>query len=128
MSNHETLQTAVIAFEQWRNTRTHRAAKTPISLRQHAVKLLPHYPISQIIQALKLSHSQLKFWANGSSKMLHQPQFVALPETNEAMNRSSLTLEWQFADGVQCRLSGEFSAALLNTFVQTLSAQNGGKA
>ncbi len=34
MSNQDKRQTLVIAFAQWRNTRTHRAARTPQALRQ----------------------------------------------------------------------------------------------
>ncbi len=131
MSNQDKLQTLVIAFEQWRNTRTHRSARTPKTLRQQAVKLFPHYRLSQIIQALKLNHAQLKRWTDGdggSNKISHQDQFVTLPETNEGSNTSSLTLEWQFPDGAQCRLSGELSKAVLNSVVQTLTSHRSGKA
>lgn len=127
MSNQDKLQTVVVAYEQWRNTRTHRAARTPKALRQQAVKRLPHYPIGQIIQALKLSHSQLKLWADGdSNKISLQGQFVALPDVSEGSSTSLLTFEWQFPDGAQCRLNGELSATVLTSLVQTLASHNGG--
>ena len=129
MSTQDKLQAVKLAFEQWRNTRTHRAAKTPKALRQQAVTLLSHYRISQIIQALKLSHAQLKRWADdGSSKMSLKNQFVTLPEANEGLSTSSLTFKWQFPDGAQLDLSGELSATVLNSLVQTLTSRNGGEA
>jgi len=106
MSNQDKLQTVTIAFEQWRNIRMHRTTKTPKALCQQAVKLLPHYPISQIIKTLKLSHAQLKGWNNGSSNKNScltpkRGSFVRLAEVNETSEPSpSLTLEWQLSDGV----------------------------
>lgn len=129
MSNQDTLQLAALAFKQWRKTRTHGATRIPEALRQQAVELRPHYRVSHIIQALKLSHAQLKRWADGDSSNRSLPQpFVTLPEANENLNTSSLTLEWQFPDGAHCRLSGELSATVLNSLVQTLGSHNGGKA
>lgn len=85
MSSHDKRQAAVIAFEQWRKARTHRAAKTPELLRQQALNLLPYFLISQITLALKLSHAQLRNWSNVSSSITPvNPSFVALPELNES--------------------------------------------
>ncbi len=127
MSNKDNLQTLATAFEQWRNTRTHRAAKTPKPLRQQAVKLLPHYSISQIIQRLKLNHAQLKNWADGSNKIPPPNQFVTLPEASEDLSACALTLEWQFPDGAQCRLSGDLSKTVINAFMQTLISHRSGQ-
>jgi hypothetical protein len=138
MSNQDELQSAVLAFEQWRNTRTHGAAKIPEALRQQSIQLLPHYKVSHIIRALKLSHSQLKRWEHkGLKKVPAQTRFIQLPEentvpanVNDALNTGSLTVELQFPQGTQLRLSGNLSETMLSTLVQTLShvqaAQNGG--
>ena len=138
MPNQDKLQTAVTAFEQWRKARTHGAARIPESLRQQSVKLLSHYRVSQIIRALKLSHSQLKRWDHvGLKKVPAQTQFIKLPEeknvsikVNEGLKTAALTIEWHFPQGAQLRLSGELCATTLCSLVQTLchagTVPNGG--
>lgn len=119
------LEATVAAFTQWRNTRTLSNKKTPESLRQQAVALLPHYSISRITRALKLSHSQLKGWSSVTSPAAKNLSFITLPSVEENSLTEQLNLEVRLNNGTQLRLSGEISSSLLCFLVQTLAVQGG---
>jgi len=101
--------------------------------------MTPAFRVSHIIRALKLSHSQLKRGAHGGLKKVPvQTQFIKLPEENDGLveinegsKTTSLTLKLEFSQGAHWRLSGELSATILSSLVQTLchaqAAENGGE-
>ena len=121
MSNPEPLSSVVMAFEQWRNNRKGRQARTPTSLRQQAVALLEHYASSKITSALKLSGSQLKQWAeslhgaNNPEPFVHLPLWVSPPH-------SSLNLTLSFRHGEQLSLSGDISSTVLTAIIQEMKS------
>ncbi len=123
MPNQDRLEITASAFEDWRNNRSHSAHKTPETLRQQALALLPHYSTSKIIRTLKLSHTQLKIWS-GKSKRVNKPlKFVALPPSSKQPCLAPLALELVFTNGCQMKLTGEISSEILSSLLQTLSTQ-----
>ncbi len=60
MPNQDQLTVVASAFQQWRDARPHRNARTPETLRQQAVALLTHYSSSKITSALKLSGANVR--------------------------------------------------------------------
>jgi len=64
-------------FAAWRTTRP-TGQKTPAALRQQAVDLKTHYPVSQIISALGINNQALKRWSSVPEQMA-APGFIPLP-------------------------------------------------
>jgi len=114
-----TLDSVQAAFSHWREQRLKRNEPIPEVLRQQALALCEHYPITQIINALGLNHSHLKAWQQQAEDY---PEFVALtaPALPSAPD-TLLTVTLRNLQGVQLEMSGlntQQLCALVTTFSQ----------
>lgn len=118
MSKNDPLILAENAFQQWRHSRSHRCAKTPLALRKQAVALLEFHSRAIITSTLKLSGNNFKNWteAFSPSSVSHDVSFVALEPLTTQPAALNLTLD--MANGCQLRLSGDISPALLIALTQ----------
>lgn len=125
MLNYQTLETVDQAFQEWRSTRPHKASKTPYSLRQQAVGLIPHYPMNLILKKLDINSDALKSWIHEQSPMPSSHEFVSLPiepVANIIQEHHSLQLEIKTTQGLQVTLSGHLSPEWLGSFVREMQA------
>ena len=95
-------------FEHWRQTRTHHREPTPLSLRQLAVTLCEHYPISQVVAALKLNHAMITAWRESAVQagfvpidVSPSPPLTATQATLMHPNGTQLQLTGLDAQGLQ---------------------------
>ena len=121
MAQQDQLTNVVNAFEQWRNSKISRSARTPMELRQQAVALLSHYSKGKIICALKISGSNFKRWTQSLTSEDDSPSFVAL-EPVSLSQPSELKLTLDFANGCQLSLSGDISAELLTALTSQVAS------
>ena len=125
MLNYQTLETVELAFQEWRATRPHKATKTPHSLRQQAVALIPHYPMSLILKKLDINSGALKYWLHEHTPVPSSNEFVSLPDapgTHAIQEHHSLQLEIKTTQGIQVTLSGHLSPEWLGSFVREMQA------
>ena len=121
MSYQDKLTNAVKAFEQWRNNRNERQARTPATLREQAALLLSDYSSSKIISALKISGTQLKQWRTALGLTEPLPQFVALPTLSSLPNEPS-HIEFRFSNGDQLSLSGDISLNIITAIIREIKS------
>jgi hypothetical protein len=111
-----TLDEAVQRFEQWRESRCSRSTPIPDDLRRLAVALHGRYKISQITDALRLSHGQYKQWCQTDGEEAPTVEFIALP--NPAV-LPSITLH--HPNGARLEIAGDLDlvhfACLVRHFV-----------
>lgn len=119
----EMMASAITAFEQWRQTRVNKAAKTPIVLQQQAVALLAHFSSSKITSALNISGTNLKRWSKQAQDEQSLTEFVALPLIDEPSS-APLNLALVFSNGSNMRLCGELSPAQLTAIIQSVAASS----
>lgn len=80
------LQSTRQAFAYWRSSRDKRGA-TPMALRQMAVELIDHYPLTRIVSALGINTKALNDWARerASDAESTSLEFVPLNITNATL-------------------------------------------
>lgn len=110
------------AFNLWRANRAHRAP-TPAHLREQAVALLPHYPITRICKQLKINSQALKAWAEAPAENGHAFVILPVPSASLPPQASGLTLSLATATGLECRLTGPLQPAFIATLLQHLQAE-----
>ena len=107
-------------FAEWRRNRT--TLQTPDALRRKALELLSRYRVSEVLNALNLSHKCLKRWQQTLSPPTPTPPpstssqvaFMPLPLPSSANDSlqpppTSLTLTHHGADGSRVSIEGELS-------------------
>ena len=119
----EMMASAITAFEQWRQTRVNRAAKTPIVLQQQAAALLAHFASSKITSALKISGTNIKRWSKQVKNKQILTEFVPLPLIDEPAS-DTLNVALVFNNGCHMRLCGELSPAQLTAITQSIAASS----
>lgn len=124
MTNHDKLASIIEEFQQWRNSRAHRNAKTPENLRRKAVALLNQHSSSQITTALKLSGANLKTWSQQLNNEIIQTDFIALPDLRplEKPTENHLNLKIAFNNGNHMQISGDLSSTAFCTLMRELNA------
>lgn len=119
MNHTPSLNSVSKQFTTWRETYD-RSRHTPSSLKQQAVELKSHYPISKIINTLGINHQTLKRWSLQNKKS-QANQFISLPallpEKNNASTQCLATCE--FPNGIKVTLTHE----ILNTNLLSLIYQ-----
>ena len=95
----------------------------PERLRQQAVSLLPHYPISQVLTTLRLNRQQMSLWKQ-RDPVSEPPAFVTLEPTREV---DALTLTWstQTARGVPMSVTGTLPPEQWRTVLLLLNRAGG---
>ena len=119
----EMMASAITAFEQWRQTRVNRAAKTPTVLQQQAAALLAHFASSKITSALKISGTNIKRWSKQVKNKQSLTEFVPLPLIDEPAS-APLNVALVFNNGCHMRLCGELSPAQLTAITQSIAASS----
>ena len=87
MANPLTLESVSAAFDHWRQNRTSRKESVPISLREHAIKLLAHHSKSRVIEALKINHSMLKQWRHKGERCARRRHSLFCHRRNQKPRR-----------------------------------------
>jgi len=116
MANPLTLESVSAAFDHWRQNRTSRKESVPISLREHAIKLLAHHSKSRVIEALKINHSMLKQWRHKGERSA--PTFVVLPPPKPEAT-SSLQITLRNPQGAEMHITGSVTADQLCRLTQS---------
>ena len=73
------LSNTIAAFEQWRSDKPKKRSPIPLSLRQQALALAPHYSRSKITLSLRISGRQFNQWALALTPLNEPENFVELP-------------------------------------------------
>lgn len=105
----EQLADTLAAFEAWRNSKPTKSNATPITLRQQAVALFPHYSKSVIAKTLRISGGQFKRWHLESQQLPQTPTFIPLPSPPDIALSQPLSLEINLANGHQLLLAGDLN-------------------
>ncbi|NQZ10321.1 MAG: hypothetical protein HRT35_24475 [Algicola sp.] len=83
------LADTLAAFEVWRNSKPSKSNSTPITLRQQAVALFPHYSKSAIAKALRISGGQFKRWHLECQSMPEVPTFANILHLSQRWRTSA---------------------------------------
>jgi hypothetical protein len=103
------LADTLAAFDAWRNSKPTKSNATPVTLRQQAVALFPHYSKSIIAKALRISGGQFKRWQLECQPLPHTSAFISLPSPPNIALSQSLSLEVNFANGHQLLFAGDLN-------------------
>lgn len=125
MENQEALALAVTCFNEWRDTRIKPGVKIPQNLRHQALDLLPHYPISHITKALRVSSAQIKSWQGIKPKKKQVASFVTLPKADIPCPTERLSIEVSFNNGCHLKLNGDLSDGTVCALIGVLSERAG---
>jgi hypothetical protein len=116
------LANTLAAFVLWRNNKPSKSSATPISLRQQAVALLPHYSKSAITKTLRISGGQFKRWRVVYQTQPDTPSFMPLPLPQDVSSVQPLSLEINLANGHQLLLSGELNIEQLSVLLEAIKS------
>ena len=114
------LSSTIAAFEQWRRDKPKKSSPIPLSLRQQALALLPHYSSSKITLSLHISGHQFKQWALANNASNEQEAFVELPP--EPTPVQPWQLDVNLASGDQLCFSGALDKSLIVLIMETMKS------
>ena len=101
---------AAQAFNEWRANRTKRS-HTPAHLKDLAVVLVDHYPMTQICDLLSINTRSIKAW---SQQQKPAQAFVTLADEEvaprEVPTDTGVQLKIFAPGGLECHLSGDLPA------------------
>jgi hypothetical protein len=116
------LADTLAAFELWRNNKPSKSSVTPVSLRQQAVALLPHYSKSAITKTIRISGGQFKRWRLEYQTQPDAPSFIPLPSLQDVSLAQPLSLEINLANGHQLLLAGKLKIEQLAVLLEAIKS------
>lgn len=118
MNTNLSLDSVLNQFTNWRSTRK-GGSRTPESLQRQAVELKSHYPVSQIVKTLGISHSNLKAWSvDYSQENIEQVDFMNLPVETQ-LPSTTPAVRFEFPNGIGLMLAPEqLTQTLLSSLYQ----------
>ena len=124
MNHSISLESVVKQFTSWRKT-PRRERHTPDLLKQQAVALKSHYPVSHIINALGINYRTLKHWSVDSE----DPQstaFISLPGLlpENKITEPQLFASCEFPNGIQLKLPHDSLNMDLLSLIYQLKPEN----
>lgn len=111
---------AAQSFAQWRANRSQRS-HTPAHLKELAIGLVDHYPVSEICERLNINSRSIKSW--GEQSQGPRQAFVTLddkPESSIAPGGGSVELKLLTPNGIECHLSGDLTAPLIASLLRVI--------
>jgi|GEM_PF-2631427 len=118
MNTNLSLDSVLNQFTSWRSTRK-GSSRTPESLQRMAVKLKSHYPVSQIVKTLGISHSNLKSWSVDYDQAdISQVDFIDIAAETQ-LSSTTPVVRFEFPNGIGLMLvSEQLTQSLLSRLYQ----------
>lgn len=109
-------------FTEWRANRPKRS-HTPAHLKELAVTLVDHYPMSQICDLLSVNTRSIKAWVE--QQQASSQAFVTLDEEvlpNVEVGESGVQLKI-LTGGIECHLTGDLSAPFVASLLRAMQVE-----
>ncbi len=121
-----TLDEVAAAFHSWRIHKPKGNPAIPEPLKQQAVALLPHYPMGQLLTALRLNHQPISRWKRQAVEP-HRPVTPAFVTLEPLREDEALTLTWstQTAQGIPLSVAGTLPPEQWRTVLTLLNRMGG---